>query len=80
MHQVHTSTNKHTIFFIINVSLYFILFSMKKLFNIQYLLQFRSKHYKTTLVHSYSLRAFQWYKESGRGHLGLGEISTVKQK
>jgi hypothetical protein len=35
----------------------------KKMFNIQYLLQHKSKHYQTIMMHPCSLRALQWYQK-----------------
>jgi len=39
------------------------------------------KHYETILVHSYSLRAFQWYQEyEGGGCCGLEDFNVTIQK
>jgi hypothetical protein len=54
-------------------------FLMKKLFNIQYLLHCRSKHYETNLVHPYSLKAFQQYNEHGNKHYGLGDFNMTNK-
>jgi hypothetical protein len=54
-------------------------FSMTKLFKIQYLLQYKSKHYETTLVHPYSSRAPQWYQECGGRCHGSRDLNVTKQ-
>lgn len=63
-----------------NLKNYFIEFSMKILFNIQQLLQYKSKHYQLTPIHPYSLRVFQKYQECSRWHNGLIDLNMKKNK
>jgi hypothetical protein len=55
---------------------------MKKLFNIEYLLHNESKHYQTTMMHPYSLKALQWYQNTqpwGDGDCGLGVLNMTNK-
>ncbi len=40
----------------------------------------RSKHYKTTSMHPYSLKVFQWYQEHDKGHCDLGDLKRTTSK
>lgn len=57
----------------------FVEFSLTKLFNIQYLLHHRSKHFKTISVYPYSSRAFQWHQECSWGHCGVRYFNVTNK-
>ncbi len=52
---------------------------MKKSFNIQELLHYKSKHHGTEPMHPSSLRAFQRHQEHNLKHPGLVDFITTKQ-
>jgi hypothetical protein len=55
-------------------------FSVKILFNIQFLLHHTPKHDETKAMHPYSSRAFQWYQEHGNWHCCLGDQHDKQNK
>jgi hypothetical protein len=52
---------------------------MKKSFNIQELLHYKSKCHETKPMHPSLLRAFQRYQEHNLKHLGLVDLIVTKQ-
>lgn len=58
----------------------FIEFSLMEIFQIPWLLHCSSKHYKNTLKHPYSLRAFQRYQEHSQGPYDLADLIKTNDK
>ncbi len=52
----------------------------EKLFNIQQLLQCRSKYYETNLWHPYSSRVFEQYQECNKRRCGLGDLNVINNQ